>query len=236
MKIIFPFFFLLLLGMLGSRALAGGEIHIAQVTGEVLYGHAGMGSGSQVMPNSEIQPGFLHTGSSGAVYGSAGPGEKFRLAPGSDIQITGVNGPGNRMDATVFQGKLSAASVAGAGGYDLKVPGGHVGISTAVCVLCTHGDAAHVFVAKGDVTLFPTQGVYKTAGLQMMARPTIAVLSTDGMLEIQPLISAAPGAVSCLLSGASPEIAHALQEGLPDPAILPNPLNVKGNPPVSEIE
>jgi hypothetical protein len=224
-------------GSVGGWNVRAGEIHIGQVTGEVLYSHDGGGTGTQIKPNTEVQPGFVHTGSDGTMYGSAGPGAKFRVAPGSEIEFTGVDGPHNTLHATVSDGKLSAASVAGAGGYELKVPGGRVGIASAVCVLCTHGDSAHVYVAKGDATLYPTQGAYRTRGLLMMARPSIAVLSTNGTLEIQPLTTAAAGAVNCLLSGASPEIAHALQEGLPDPANLPvNPETLKINPAVSETQ
>lgn len=232
--------FFFLLGTGGSSSAADADIQVEKLQGQVWYGHSESPNNGALKSLAVIHDGFLRTGTDGTLYGSTGRGSNFRIGPGSEVEIDGEIkgimpcGVQNPLEVTLEQGKMTFSTLPGANGYEIHIPGGRICMSTSLCVLCMHGDAAHVYVARGSATLFPLQGNYHVTGLRMMARPTIAVMSKDGVLEVQALTSAAPGAVSCLLSGASPEIAQALQESVPTP--IPNPTNLPVNPPVSETQ
>jgi hypothetical protein len=221
-------------GPCGARA---DGFHVDKVIGGASYNPPNGLPREILRSNTEVTLGSISTDAGGSVYGSPGPGSKFRLGPGSEMRIgnndmEAKRGGGFERDAVVglSQGKLTAASVAGGGRYDIHILGGQVSTAAGLCVVCIHGAGAHVYVAQGSVTLFPTAGSYRSGGLTMMARPSIAVLSNKGELEIQPLNQVGPGVTNCLLSGASGGAAAEIEVG------LPNPANLKGNPPVSETE
>ena len=210
-------------------------VHLTKIEGGVWYGATREAITQPLVNRAEVGPGFLQTGSDGSLYGSTGPGSKFRIGPSTELEIQGMRhalpcGIQDALALALTRGKLTAFDVPGAKGYEVHLPGGRVCMASTLCVLCMHGAAAHVYVARGEVEIFPGQGQYHLNGLKMMARPTVAVLDSNGALKLEPLINAAPGTANCLLSGASPEVAAAVQEG------SPNPSNTPGNPPVSETQ
>ena len=229
--------------LMGVSSTWADGIQIEKVTGNAWYGQTDLATNGTLKAGSETGTGFVRTSEDGALYGSAGPGAKFRLGPGSVAKITGIEhglmpcGVKNALMVTLLQGKMTTSSVPGSSGYEIRVEGGRVCLATALCVLCMHGDAAHIYVARGSALLFPLLGTFRNSGLRLMARPSIAVMSKEGTMEVEPLTQSAPGAVSCLLSGASPEIGQALSGGLPNPVNVPvNRINLRVNPPVSDIE
>ena len=226
---------LIFAGLASDFPLMAQTIHLEKIEGGVWYRKTAQAAEETLQARADIQPGFLRTAADGSFYGSTGPGSKFRLGPDSEVEIKGVRpvlpcGLRDALAMSLAQGKLTAYDVPGSKAYEVHLPGGRVCMASTLCVLCMHGAAGHVYVAKGQVQLFPNQGIYHQAGLLMKARPTVAVLNGNGVLEIQPLINAAPGTSNCLLSGASPEIAAAIQEGSPSLGNLP------GNPPVSPTQ
>jgi hypothetical protein len=232
-----PAFLFLLFWIIAGPGTRAAEIHVDTVNGEVLYGAPGNPATIPVKPHTDIQVGRMQTSLDGSLYASPGPGSKFHLDHDTAVDFTSnglaaKTGGGQERDVVlaISQGRMTAAGVAGSGHYEIQPPGGRISMGPGLCVLCMHGDAAHVYVAKGSAIIFPHAGTYQKTGLTLLGRPTIGILHSNGTLETQPLNQVAPGIHNCLLSGATPEVAAHVQEG------SPNPANLEGNPDVSETE
>jgi hypothetical protein len=218
------------------------NLQVDQVTGEVTAQKTTTGGWTPLQPFSRIGTGGeLRTGLDGSLYATVMPGARLHLAAGSDLKIRGMvdktQPDGTVMhclDLGLLQGKITfslSPATAGHFCYQVHTLGGRVaGVDPSLCVICLHGDGAHLYVAKGYVIMYPKGGPYSIGGIKLVAKAAIGVLGNQGTLDVIPMNRIAPSTANCLLSGAAPAVANQLETA------QPNPANTPTNPPVSETE
>lgn len=237
-----------LISWLVTGAARGEGFHVESVTGQASYVAPQNGTPVALMPNTDLKAGDVLTDSATSIYVSPAPGSEFRLAPDSEMRIKGDDletQPGEKPERKaalmLMQGKLTGSinpDAAGTCRYEIALSGGRILAENGMFVICVHGDGAHVYVARGYVTLYPAKGQYKETGIRLVAKASIGILGNEGEVSFQRMTQVASGMSNCLLSGLAPEVVEHLQMemGAPKPYKFPNPVNRTGNPPVSAFE
>jgi hypothetical protein len=225
--------------IVGACGAWAATIHVEEVAGQAWYKSATAGAAQLLGSNTQIDKGSVITNVNGSVYASPAPGSRFRLAPATELHVESNSvgkGLGERRERNaVFaltQGKMTGAISPRAEGtccYDIRLAGGRLSVKNGTFVICIHGDGAHLYVARGFVTLYPSQGPYHEAGVRILAKANVGILSDEGQVKLEPMDRVTEGTRNCLLSGATPDILQRVEQVLPEPGNLP------GNPPVSAI-